>query len=328
MTTKVSIATVYERLKLMKARSIAIVTQKLRGQRERDSDVEVTHREFRQRELIFMNQLLNLGIRYMPFSDADIHERRLELRKRSKFDVCVVTGEPFYQLVSIGAKVRQLGYTGPMLLEITEEEILKFASLKAATANAIRYKAEGLLRDLVILTKAKPLQKEVAFDIDIPLPTPSESVKAPVRSVQPPRNRELPSVAFDIAEPPGRMVSTISRIIRDTRLAAALKTQHDYRCQVCDMRIETLSGQFYIEVHHVQPLGGGHNGVDSRRNMLVLCPNHHAMFDFGIPRFISATRIAIGDTEYALTALHILSPDAIAYHNDIVHKQFLRILPT
>ena len=49
--------------------------------------------------------------------------------------------------------------------------------------------------------------------------------------------------------------------------------------------------------------------------MLVLCPNHHAMFDYGIPRFISPQRIEIGGGMYDLTTKHELSPDSIEYHN-------------
>ena len=33
------------------------------------------------------------------------------------------------------------------------------------------------------------------------------------------------------------------------------------------------------EVHHIKPLGSGHQGPDYPGNMLVLCPNHHAAFD-------------------------------------------------
>ena len=39
----------------------------------------------------------------------------------------------------------------------------------------------------------------------------------------------------------------------------------------------SLSG--YAEVHHIRPLGAGHDGPDIPANMLVLCPNHHAAFD-------------------------------------------------
>ena len=39
--------------------------------------------------------------------------------------------------------------------------------------------------------------------------------------------------------------------------------------------------RLYAEVHHIMPRNK-HNGPDVRENMLVLCPNHHVEFDFGV----------------------------------------------
>jgi hypothetical protein len=47
----------------------------------------------------------------------------------------------------------------------------------------------------------------------------------------------------------------------------------------------------------------------------VLCPNHHAMFDYGIPRFLSLRSIEIAGVVHDLTTKHDLSPDSIEYHN-------------
>lgn len=33
--------------------------------------------------------------------------------------------------------------------------------------------------------------------------------------------------------------------------------------------------------HHIKPLGGEHNGPDVRENILCVCPNHHALLDYG-----------------------------------------------
>jgi predicted restriction endonuclease len=56
---------------------------------------------------------------------------------------------------------------------------------------------------------------------------------------------------------------------------------YEYKCQVCSYRIRfpgTASG-WYVEVHHLRPLGGEHGGRDGWKNMLVLCPTCHAEFD-------------------------------------------------
>ena len=129
--------------------------------------------------------------------------------------------------------------------------------------------------------------------------------------------QETQEPPIDLPEPPSRYEARISRIIRDTPLARDLKNRYGFACQVsgCDFRIEPTSNFFYIEVHHVRPLGGDHDGTDSHANMLVLCPNHHAMFDYGIPRFLSPHRIEILGVMHDLIIKHELSSDSIEYHN-------------
>jgi putative restriction endonuclease len=125
----------------------------------------------------------------------------------------------------------------------------------------------------------------------------------------------------DIAAAPARIETHVQRIVRDTNAAKSLKALFDYKCQVCGLRIEPTSGSFYIEVHHVRPLGGSHKGLDIHSNMLVLCPNHHAMFDFGIPRFITGESIMMGGKSHNLTCKHKLAADIIAYHNEQINRQ-------
>ena len=133
-------------------------------------------------------------------------------------------------------------------------------------------------------------------------------------------SKEVALSPSDLAEPPPRFESRVSRVIRDTRTAQELKRLYEFRCQMCGFRLEPSPGTFYIEVHHVRPLGGGHDGLDTSNNMLVLCPNHHAMFDFGIPRFLSPDDIEMAGTCYPLTTKHHLAPDVITYHNNVIHK--------
>lgn len=139
-------------------------------------------------------------------------------------------------------------------------------------------------------------------------------------SPKPPPITEFVLPPSDIAAPPDRIDTHVQRIVRDTLAAKSLKALYDYKCQVCGLRIEPASGSFYIEIHHVRPLGGSHCGLDTHTNMLVLCPNHHAMFDFGIPRFTAPDRITIGEASHALTCKHSLTPDVIAYHNEHIHR--------
>ncbi|OGU35488.1 MAG: hypothetical protein A2068_06495 [Ignavibacteria bacterium GWB2_35_6b] len=87
--------------------------------------------------------------------------------------------------------------------------------------------------------------------------------------------------AIDIDEPilPIRSMLEINRIIRDTQKTKELKKIYDFKCQICGLSIQLPNGCF-CEVHHLQPLGGQHKGYDVIENMIVVCPNHHTLFDY------------------------------------------------
>lgn len=80
---------------------------------------------------------------------------------------------------------------------------------------------------------------------------------------------------------PGRIETVVSRIIRDTKLSRSIKAKVEWRCQICGVRLLLPNGRFYAEGHHIVPLGGGHSGLDSEENIIILCPNHHTEFDYG-----------------------------------------------
>lgn len=96
-------------------------------------------------------------------------------------------------------------------------------------------------------------------------------------------SRQRPPKALDLI-PPKRKRFEITRVVRDTQQTKVLKVMYKNQCQVCGTMISLADGNPYSEVHHVRPLGM--KGPDTTANMLVLCPNHHAEFDF------SATGIA------------------------------------
>lgn len=79
---------------------------------------------------------------------------------------------------------------------------------------------------------------------------------------------------------PSRREARVSRVIRDTAKARAIKTLYANRCQMCGTRLECPAGP-YSEAAHVRPLGAPHNGPDTKDNILCLCPNHHVLFDYG-----------------------------------------------
>jgi hypothetical protein len=78
--------------------------------------------------------------------------------------------------------------------------------------------------------------------------------------------------------PPEKNKSEVYRFIRDSNLVRKLKDLYDNRCQVCGYTFEYDKGKFYSEVHHYNPLE--EDGPDDISNMIVVCSNHHAEFDY------------------------------------------------
>jgi hypothetical protein len=97
------------------------------------------------------------------------------------------------------------------------------------------------------------------------------------------------------------------RILRDTSLARTIKALHKNRCQICDVALPLADGSSYGEAHHTKPLGSPHNGPDIEGNILVLCPNHHALCDLGA--------IQINLDEIRSHPDHRICKEFIDYHN-------------
>ncbi|WP_170369631.1 HNH endonuclease [Ruegeria arenilitoris] len=107
-----------------------------------------------------------------------------------------------------------------------------------------------------------------------------------------------------------RLEVTTNRIIRDTDMTKKVKALHNNECQMCGGFIELPNGQKYVEAHHIIPLGAPHNGPDTPDNIVVVCPNHHAMLDFGcITLSKSLLKNAVG---------HCISDASISYHNQAI----------
>lgn len=120
------------------------------------------------------------------------------------------------------------------------------------------------------------------------------------------------------AEPPGRVQTTIQRIIRSTKVAEKVKHLHDYTCQVCDTRLETPAGG-YAEAAHIRALGTPHHGPDVLGNLLCLCPNDHVLFDNGAIYIDQALQVRAASDDKQLGALtlkrgHKPDPGYLSYH--------------
>lgn len=174
--------------------------------------------------------------------------------------------------------------------------LLTAASLAHSKVNGtVRWNVT--LKDHVIKATHSDLSVNVEQYFQAPLAVELSSARA--ESIKP----------IDL-EPPSRVHATTYRILRDTATARLLKADHNYCCQICGSTIELPEGTRYAEAHHVRPLGRPHNGPDIRENMVVLCPNHHAMCDYGVMR-LSAEMLRVIEG-------HLVDPVFLAYHNDRV----------
>ncbi|MEZ9388348.1 HNH endonuclease [Vibrio lentus] len=111
-------------------------------------------------------------------------------------------------------------------------------------------------------------------------------------------------------EKPSRQKTTTYRVLRDTNLARKLKSLHKNCCQICGESLKLKDTKAYSEAHHIIPLGTPHRGADVAGNIIVLCPNHHVMCDYGaIPLDIEKIKQVQG---------HVISNESIVYHNQNV----------
>jgi putative restriction endonuclease len=114
---------------------------------------------------------------------------------------------------------------------------------------------------------------------------------------------------------PNRREVRVSRIIRETEQAIAVKALYGYRCQICGTRLDCPAGP-YSEAAHVRPLGAPHNGPDTKDNILCLCPNHHVLFDNGAVS-IAADLSLIGiEGRLSVHRNHQINQCHLAYHRE------------
>lgn len=112
-------------------------------------------------------------------------------------------------------------------------------------------------------------------------------------------------------------VSTVYE--RNRNLVEELKRLHGDKCQICGQKLN-LGDKFYSEVHHIQPLHL--KGPDTIENMIVLCPNHHILFDRGAIRIelnilnVATVKYIDGKEEkIRLSDKHKISKEYIDFHN-------------
>jgi len=116
--------------------------------------------------------------------------------------------------------------------------------------------------------------------------------------------------------------------LRDTFLATEIKKRYEITCQVCGKTVLLSTSKRYAEGHHLCPLGHPHFGPDVAGNIIVLCPNHHVMFDRGaitiLPETMLIRHAVDGVPENTLRLRvepwHSVSRRFLEYHHEKIFK--------
>jgi predicted restriction endonuclease len=72
--------------------------------------------------------------------------------------------------------------------------------------------------------------------------------------------------------------------------------------------LEISPGEFYVEAHHLKPLGRPHDGPDVAQNMICVCPNCHVLLDFSVQKL---------SIKHLKASRHDIGSEFISYHNDL-----------
>ena len=124
-----------------------------------------------------------------------------------------------------------------------------------------------------------------------------------------------------------RTSQTIQKINRSIKNREKIKSIYDYRCQVCEIKLNTpkkFPNSIAIGAH-IKGLGRPHNGPDELENMLCLCPNHHEQFDkfsyYIDPMNLEVKGLSGLENKKILTdKSHKIDPDFLQYHYDLYLK--------
>lgn len=129
---------------------------------------------------------------------------------------------------------------------------------------------------------------------------------------------------------PTRTQRTVVEVGRSQSLSQNLKKLYKHHCQLCGQRVQVGVSEYASESHHVQPVGGKHGGPDIAENIIIVCPNHHLMFDRGAVTIdLKQKKVIHVDVENSIhnTSLilkHYLQEQYIEYHNQYIFKGIIK----
>ena len=176
---------------------------------------------------------------------------------------------------------------------------------------ASKYHTRGSIPELERLFSSNYLVKDVVPEY---VAEPKEEIIDKYEDVEI-ANLEYPSDFHESSDETSRKSTIVYRIVRDTTLSLQIKSLYKYKCQLCDLIIESSSGERYAEAHHIKPLGQPHNGPDKSDNVVCVCPNCHAKLDYGI--------IRLEKSKIMLHERHEINQQYLDYHNESIYSKII-----
>ncbi|MCB2295929.1 HNH endonuclease [Clostridium algoriphilum] len=150
---------------------------------------------------------------------------------------------------------------------------------KAGDTQSIEY--IGLLKDNIPKDSPQvdPILNNVCINNTVPKDTIVHDV--PAQSIPGMSSVTPKGKLNDVTEGPTvneTIQSKINRIKRNQRIIKELKDKYSNKCQICGFSFKEKNSGYYSEGHHMNLLSKG--GVDLKRNVVILCANHHRMFHY------------------------------------------------
>lgn len=247
-------------------------------------------------------------------------------------------------------------YTQDIVFKLTGSKSKTYTYSLLGRARALKRLVNGLeayLNDdmretLGLPTKHDPVTKEATFnstkletvESDYKRSLPTNKTNFKIHSTQfasMTNNEKIKSFSFGFAEKLGSTIPTqTQRIVvstdRNQSLSKQLKQLYSNTCQICQERVQIGFDEYMSESHHIQPVGGNHKGPDIATNIIILCPNHHVMFDRGAITIDLHRKIVIHSCEsnpihgVTITLKHEINEAFINYHNRYIFKGMVQKL--
>jgi len=218
--------------------------------------------ELRQKCDEYFREIVNLLCMLISESGSGkyVEKRRDNFEEKfnqSSFDNYVKLPEHWRQL-DVRAAIREIAKSFEML---DKEKVRRAIEEKQAVEEKV---ASNLMQRVTEIPESGDTSIVIEFDVQLNKTQDRHSMLLKLQ-------KQFGNV------PPDKKRVVVERFERNKLLSEYIKELYGWKCQICGFTFKQNNGKLYAETHHLEALSKG--GKDSLDNIVVVCPNHHAMFD-------------------------------------------------